>query len=121
MPLQLFAGFFKSLEDIPAWFSWIQYVSPFKYGYEMLVVNEFAGLPIVCNVGPSCSIDNGDQLLAYLGLEQQDIWISAFALACITLLWHCIGCSFLHFWYATGGEQHHVHGLAAPIDVVWRR
>jgi ABC-type multidrug transport system permease subunit len=27
-----------------AWFIWIHYISPFKYGFEALMINEFVGL-----------------------------------------------------------------------------
>lgn len=36
----LFSGFFKNFETIPAWISWIQYLSPIRYSYEAFVRNE---------------------------------------------------------------------------------
>ena len=101
IPMMLFAGFFKSLETLPSWFSWLQYVSPFKYGYEYLLVNEFSGLPLGCDAGgPMCPIQSGDDLLAYLDLTYYDLKVAAVALVIITIVVHLIAWAFLQFWSA---------------------
>ena len=41
MPLILFGGQFANSDNIQAWISWFQYISPIRYGLEALVVNEF--------------------------------------------------------------------------------
>ena len=106
--LMMFAGFFKSLDSLPSWFGWIQYLSPFKYGYEMLLVNEYTGLPFECadiciepdRCIPFCPIDSGDQLLNFLGLTYWDLWAAAVALAIQTLAWNLLAYLVLNFWYA---------------------
>ena len=101
IPLMMFAGFFKSLDDIPSWFAWIQYISPFKYGYEMLVVNEFTDLPIECSIGNyTCGIDNGNQVLRVLNLDEGDVWAAVVALLLQALVWHLVAIAALHIWYA---------------------
>ena len=41
MPFMLFAGFIKNAHDYMSWIGWIQYISPFKYGFIAAIRNEF--------------------------------------------------------------------------------
>jgi ABC-type multidrug transport system permease subunit len=45
MPLILFGGQFANSDNIQAWISWFQYLSPIRYSQEALVVNEFSRRP----------------------------------------------------------------------------
>jgi ABC-type multidrug transport system permease subunit len=40
LPVILFSGFFKNREDLPGWISWLEYISPNKYGFIGLVENQ---------------------------------------------------------------------------------
>eukprot|EP01104_Vermistella_antarctica_P007666 TRINITY_DN187_c0_g2_i3.p1 TRINITY_DN187_c0_g2~~TRINITY_DN187_c0_g2_i3.p1 ORF type:complete len:261 (+),score=73.13 TRINITY_DN187_c0_g2_i3:309-1091(+) len=40
---QLTAGFFVSIDNIPVWFRWTQYMTPMKYLYDSMIINEFSG------------------------------------------------------------------------------
>lgn len=40
-PFMLFSGFYVNSDSIPAWTSWIEYISPFRYALECLVYNEY--------------------------------------------------------------------------------
>jgi len=44
LPFVLFSGFFKNRKDFAAWIGWIGFISPFKYGLEAIITNEFVGL-----------------------------------------------------------------------------
>ena len=39
IPFLLFAGVFNNLNDLPRWVSWIQYLTPMKYGTHSLMLN----------------------------------------------------------------------------------
>lgn len=39
VPLMLLSGIFHSLNDIQPWIRWLQYLSPFKYGSHLLLLN----------------------------------------------------------------------------------
>ena len=39
-PFVLFAGLFKNTGNIPNWIGWIQYLSPVKYGFVTVTLNE---------------------------------------------------------------------------------
>ena len=44
IPLILFSGLFINTSSIPAYFTWIQYLSPIRYIYQEVYKNEFKGL-----------------------------------------------------------------------------
>jgi hypothetical protein len=54
LPLMVFGGFFVNTNSIPAYFSWIQYLSPMRYGFIAAAKNEFSGLQINCQPGQNC-------------------------------------------------------------------
>eukprot|EP00347_Sterkiella_histriomuscorum_P009865 403339578 len=41
MPLNILGGFYANVKLVPVWFSWLQYVSPVRYGLESIVQLEF--------------------------------------------------------------------------------
>ena len=41
LPLMMFSGMYNKLNSIPAWISWLQYISPFRYGLHMLLLNQY--------------------------------------------------------------------------------
>ncbi|CAG9314061.1 unnamed protein product [Blepharisma stoltei] len=48
IPFLLFAGQFVNVERIPIAFRWVQYISPFKYGFEAMSINEYTDLNLPC-------------------------------------------------------------------------
>lgn len=46
LPLMAFAGLYNKLSDIPAWISWMAYLSPFRYGLHLLLENQYGDLVI---------------------------------------------------------------------------
>ena len=41
LPLMMFSGMYNKLNSIPVWISWLQYISPFRYGLHMLLLNQY--------------------------------------------------------------------------------
>ncbi|KAJ3070649.1 ATP-binding cassette sub- G member 1 [Podochytrium sp. JEL0797] len=80
MPLMLFSGLFINNGSIPAYFDWIKYISPFKYAYEGLMKNEYAGLTIACRSANPIPID-GQLCLDDLGFN--DKFSIAVCVACL--------------------------------------
>jgi hypothetical protein len=39
----VFSGFFKNRDDLPGWISWVEYVSPLKYGFTAFLEVEVQG------------------------------------------------------------------------------
>lgn len=52
MPLQLFSGFMVQPQNIPFYFTWLNYISFYGYSFQILVVNEFQSLKF-----DPCSVD----------------------------------------------------------------
>ena len=47
LPIMIFGGLFVNLSTIPGWLSWVQYISPIRYSYNGMMVEDFGqvGLP----------------------------------------------------------------------------
>lgn len=41
IPLLVVSGMFNKLSSFPEWASWLEYVSPFRYGYQLTMQNEY--------------------------------------------------------------------------------
>lgn len=60
VPLLLFGGLFLKNDDIPVYFNWLSYLSWFKYGNELLSINQWSGIkfndtsPVYPGGPPSC-------------------------------------------------------------------
>jgi len=76
LPIMIFGGLFVNLETIPKVFHWIQYISPIKYSYNAMLLEEFQSLDnLVCSdtqrkPDGSCPFDNGEQVLTTMGMDQ---------------------------------------------------
>jgi ABC-type multidrug transport system permease subunit len=49
IPHLLFAGFLTNTDSIPVVFIWLEYTSPFKYGFTAYVENEYNDLDLDCD------------------------------------------------------------------------
>ncbi len=64
LPFLLFGGLFINVDSIPVYFSWLSYLSFFKYGYELLAAIVWDGVTgITCDT-PPCASNTGAQVLA---------------------------------------------------------
>ena len=67
LPVMIFGGLFVNLETIPDAFHWLQYISPIKYSYNAMLLDEFGALTnLTCTVQQqkpdgSCPFDDGEQ------------------------------------------------------------
>jgi hypothetical protein len=68
LPLMVFSGFFVNTNSIPPYFTWIQYLSPMRYGFIALSTNEFTGLTFDCPPGSACP-PTGEAVLKNLGFD----------------------------------------------------
>eukprot|EP01121_Diplochlamys_sp_Union-15-3_P009968 TRINITY_DN274_c0_g1_i2.p1 TRINITY_DN274_c0_g1~~TRINITY_DN274_c0_g1_i2.p1 ORF type:complete len:571 (+),score=60.37 TRINITY_DN274_c0_g1_i2:290-2002(+) len=101
--LLLFGGFYVNAENIPVYYKWIYYISPFRYGYEILMKNEFTGLKFTCKpdeeINGRCPIPTGEDVLQRMGMLSADIWTHLAILACTILLLRIAAYVFLRFLY----------------------
>ncbi|MEW5318453.1 MAG: hypothetical protein WDW38_009674 [Sanguina aurantia] len=70
MPLMIFSGFFVNSDSLHPYFHWIPYISPMRYGFIVLIQNEFTDLDIVCTPDQNCQPGyNGASVIALLGMD----------------------------------------------------
>jgi ATP-binding cassette, subfamily G (WHITE), eye pigment precursor transporter len=70
LPFMLFGALFLNSADAPAYFIWIQYVSPIKCGFEgfmKIFWNKIESLP--CDVGKPCLATSGKAVLEYYSID----------------------------------------------------
>lgn len=68
LPLMLFSGLIVNNNSIPVYFNWIKYISPMKYGFAALGLNEFQGLSLP-NPQPNSTMEfTGDIVIDQLGI-----------------------------------------------------
>lgn len=56
MPLMMFSGLYNKLNSIPTWIAWLQHISPFKYGLQSLLQNEFQDQKYLVYVAPGVAV-----------------------------------------------------------------
>jgi len=101
MPLMIFSGFFVNEGTVVQALSWIKWISPMKYGFVALVLNEFTGLELHClpnqlNNGV-CPITNGEQEIHLLGFESEGSIV--FNILILLLMWFVLmSLAYLALW-----------------------
>eukprot|EP01095_Lingulamoeba_sp_RSL-Kostka_P006417 TRINITY_DN200_c0_g1_i1.p1 TRINITY_DN200_c0_g1~~TRINITY_DN200_c0_g1_i1.p1 ORF type:complete len:184 (+),score=31.49 TRINITY_DN200_c0_g1_i1:154-705(+) len=95
----LFGGFYVNNNNIPWYYSWIHYLSFFKYGFNILCVNEFEDLNICNKVNGVKVCTPGSQELELLGMEDVVIWQQFVALIIMIVSYRLIGYIALRFLY----------------------
>ena len=98
VPSTLFAGYYVSINSIPVWLRWIQYLSLFKWSFQAVAVNEFHDATFTCSPGEICSITSGNQVLQELNMTYpSDLWVAIGVLAGLTVLFRLLAFVFLIF------------------------
>lgn len=67
------------IRSIPAWLSWIQYISWFYYGYSAMMINQWAGVEnIACQTNSTSScINTGRDVLEKLNIDEVGVTITS--------------------------------------------
>ncbi|KAG2442858.1 hypothetical protein HXX76_002937 [Chlamydomonas incerta] len=100
LPLMVFSGFFVNSDTIPPYFTWIQYISPMRYGYIALVKNEFTGLQINCTPDESCPPGyDGDMVLANMGFSDKGSIGQNLGIL-FAMVWALLLLSYVALWLA---------------------
>lgn len=107
LPLLLFSGLFASSDALPGYLSWIQYISPMKYAYTGLVINEFDGRELP-NCDPASGKCNTEYVYSVLGFSDPLGIIPNIVFLLVIYLVLVIG-AFIILWVKlhNRGGQHH--------------
>ena len=69
MPMALFAGLLLDLDNIPGFLRWIDFISIIKYGYQMLIINEYDDKEMSCTGHLFCRYPSGSKVIDYVGTD----------------------------------------------------
>ncbi|PQM34592.1 ABC transporter G family member 10 [Prunus yedoensis var. nudiflora] len=96
----LFSGFFIPKEDIPSYWTFMHYLSLFKYPLECFLINEYGGEQgrrrCLQSVGGDCIL-YGDWFLMQQGLKPSQKWINLGIMLGFIIGYRWLG--FLILWY----------------------
>lgn len=84
VPIQLVGGFFLNTKSIAKGLVWLQYLSWFQYGFDLLVVNQWRGAVKLDCIKDNGSDDplarsfcfkNGAQVMHFVNFGHRDDWV----------------------------------------------
>jgi len=104
LPLVMFSGFVINPESIPIYLKWVEWISPPKYAFAGLAMNEFRGLELYCKpdqirelltengeMVSVCTYTSGESYLERLNIQEfLDIGVCALLLTAICLCFTCL-------------------------------
>jgi ABC-type multidrug transport system ATPase subunit len=95
MPLLLLGGLFIAPSDVPAVLRWVQYITPFRYGYYGLMrvfwrrVDEISCADVAA--GESCTATTGLEVLANNGISDRSVASDLLLLLVLSVAFRAIG------------------------------
>ncbi|XP_020625255.1 protein white-like [Orbicella faveolata] len=85
-PLLIIGGFFIQNTSIPAWLTWLRYLSWFNYGFEALVINQWDNYGnITCTNSSAPCIYDGQEAIENRGLKEGNLLIDIYSLLALTV------------------------------------
>jgi ATP-binding cassette, subfamily G (WHITE), eye pigment precursor transporter len=80
--ITFFGGYLLNINTVPSWLSWMQYLSWFRYSYELLLVNQWSGYTnLTCSANSTKStlsapcFHDGDSVLLFYGFQNFNYFI----------------------------------------------
>merc|ERR1712228_187038 len=74
VPFILFTNFMVSLDQIPVWIRWLQWLDPFKYVVDCLCITEFKGQCYEFDEATQQCLYDGNEYLEQIGAGYEDTW-----------------------------------------------
>ncbi|KDO32615.1 hypothetical protein SPRG_03089 [Saprolegnia parasitica CBS 223.65] len=97
LPFLMFGGLFLNADMIPVYFTWLEFLSPLKYGFRgasRAFWNTITDIP--CNPGAVCNARNGDDVLRNLALDKGSMGGDAAFLIWINAVFRLVGIAALY-------------------------
>mmetsp|Transcript_97686 Transcript_97686/g.252800 ORF Transcript_97686/g.252800 Transcript_97686/m.252800 type:complete len:1244 (-) Transcript_97686:31-3762(-) len=94
-PMFTFNGFMVNTNDVPIYFRWIEFISPFKYLFSQMSILVWHDHGPLTGCTPQfCPFADGEKVLAYFGIETSDApvnvaFIAGFLVFSYTSAWAC--------------------------------
>jgi len=91
LPFSLVCGLFITADEIPTYLIWMKFMSVFRYGYEIYLLNEFLGLSLYCDDDEYTTVDgedyceytDGDDVLTDLDIDLDSMSSNFAILVCL--------------------------------------
>mmetsp|Transcript_2744 Transcript_2744/g.3903 ORF Transcript_2744/g.3903 Transcript_2744/m.3903 type:complete len:647 (+) Transcript_2744:262-2202(+) len=80
-------GLLINLDDLGAWLSWLKYISIFRYGIEIMNVNELHGMEFACDNHQMTPCPSGDDYLETQSFKPGNLWWDIFALGLMFVIY----------------------------------
>ncbi|EQC42054.1 hypothetical protein SDRG_00897 [Saprolegnia diclina VS20] len=97
LPFLMFGGLFLNADMIPVYFTWLEFLSPLKYGFRgasRAFWNTITDIP--CPPGAVCNARNGDDVLRNLALDKGSMGGDAAFLIWINAVFRLVGIAALY-------------------------
>jgi ATP-binding cassette subfamily G (WHITE) protein 1/ATP-binding cassette subfamily G (WHITE) protein 2 len=105
IPFMLFSGFLINVDSTPPYFIWIEYLSPIKYCFQGIAINEFTDLTFTCSsdqkvpildsngtiVDYECRVPDGESVIESLSFQDVEIYQDFVALIVLYLGYRILG------------------------------
>ena len=106
LPFLLFGGLFINLSSIPDWLAWLEYLSWFRYAYNLMAVVIWSDRTIDCPGGvpgsEQCPFVSGDQVLDIV-FPERDPTVDLAVLCSMVVVYRFI--AFVALWARTARKQ----------------
>ncbi|OQR88502.1 ATP-binding Cassette (ABC) Superfamily [Thraustotheca clavata] len=92
LPLLMFGGLFLNASMVPVYFTWLEFLSPIKYGFRGACREFWSSIDsIPCGANEVCSARTGQEVLQNLAMDKGSLSSDAAFLVWINILFRLIG------------------------------
>jgi len=106
IPFSLYSGFFINLAVVPAYFSWIEYVSPFAYLFKLLAINHWEDIGTIAGcedpTAPGCFYVDGNAALGAFAIETDEVMLCWILTVGFLIFYRVLAMGVL-LWRGNGG------------------
>ena len=95
MPMALFAGLLLDLNTIPVWLRWLDFFSIIKYGYQLLIINQYHDRELSCAGALFCRWKTGAAVMNYVGTSPDSVWGTLGVLVALIIIFRALALWFL--------------------------
>ncbi|CAK4611961.1 unnamed protein product [Aphanomyces euteiches] len=96
LPLILFGGLFINADDMPAYYIWLEYISPLKFAYRGLMRAFWSTITTIpCSADVATCVHSGFQVLQNNSLDTASVAVDIVALLGINVSFRLLGTIFL--------------------------
>jgi ABC-type transport system involved in multi-copper enzyme maturation permease subunit len=97
LPFLIFGGLFLNAEQTPVYFSWLEAISPLKYGYRGISRAFWSSIPVIpCTPDQRCLATSGTQVLKNLSFDKSSMLLDAVLLLVLNIAFRLLG--ILSLW-----------------------